>query len=94
MKATIYSGVSIEHLCEKQLHPVNEILKAKNLIDSGVSFHECSNSTDFISTIKWYGERQGYECEFFLNGESHGSSIEEIFEDFNRSLKLLEDILD
>jgi hypothetical protein len=92
MKAKIYAGTSIEDKCRKQLHPFSEVLKAKSIIDSKENIMTYSNSPDFISTIKHYGEKIGYECEFFLDGKSFGNDIEPLFEDFNKALDLLDTI--
>jgi len=64
MKAKIYCGVSIEKNCKIQLHPINEVTQAKSLIDLGENIESYSNSTDFVLAIKYYGEQNGYDCDF------------------------------
>jgi len=73
------------------MHPiteVNKVIERLNHKDSSLRFY--SNSPDFIKAVKYYGEKIGYECEFFLDGTSHGNDIEPLFEDFNRAYDLLE----
>lgn len=81
----IYSGISVEHKCRQQLHPLNEVNAAKKLIMAKRSIECYSNSPDFISTIKYMAEKVGIEVEFHLDGVSVGNNIEPIFEDFNRA---------
>lgn len=66
MIAKIYCGTTEENINTKQLHPVNEVIRAKKLVDSRKEINECSNSPDFIATIKYYGEKKGFKCEFFF----------------------------
>lgn len=88
----VYSGVSVEDKCRSQLHPLNEVIKAKEIVDLHKSIDCYSNSTDFIQTIKYYAKLKNINTEFFLNGESFGSEIEPIFEDFNKSFDFIDEI--
>ena len=90
-KIKLYSGVSIEHKCREQLHPVSEVNKAIELINDldTQTLTLFSNSTDFIGTIKYYGEKKEVELEFFLDYVSHGDDIEPLFEDFNKSFDII-----
>jgi hypothetical protein len=89
VKIQVFCGTSIEDKCRNQLHPLNEVKKAKQIIDLKESISCYSNSTDFISTIKYYGQKHNIETEFFLNNISCGDDIELIFKDFNESYKFL-----
>lgn len=83
-KIRVFCGVTIEEQCEKEVHPITLVEKAISLVDANVSADCYSNSPDFVSTIKYYGEKQGVEVEFFLDGKSRGNNMGAIFEDFNR----------
>ena len=80
----IFSGISIEDKCGKQLHPINEAKNAKMIVDKGESIEIYSNSPDFISTIKYYGLCKNINLEFHLDGISLGDDIEPIFKEFNK----------
>lgn len=69
-KVTIYCGETIQEKCGKQLHPVAEVLNAQKIILSAGNEIAYSNSSDFISAIKYIGIRENIETEFFLNGVS------------------------
>lgn len=93
-KIIVYCGKSVEHLCGKQRHPYNDVLLANELIIMGskiVAYY--SNSPDFVSAIKHIGDKHGITTEFFLDGVSHGSEIDPIFADFNKSITLLNERL-
>lgn len=93
MKITIYAGITIEDKCRHQLHPVTEVLKAKELLDNATSDQiYYSNSSDFVFTVKHYGDKLNYDLVFFLDGVSMGDSIEEIFESFNKSFELMDNL--
>lgn len=86
----VHCGLSIESKCDKQLHPLSEVNKAKEIIDNKQYGEYYSNSPDFVSTIKYYGESNGINCIFTLNNEYQGSNIKDIFNDFNKSFTLLD----
>jgi hypothetical protein len=88
----IYTGESVEHLCGQELHPKNAVLKAQELVLSEYNVITYSNNPDFISAIKYIAKKHKIEAEFFLNGISTGNSIEPLFEDFNRSLDLINEL--
>lgn len=88
-KVTVYCGETITEKCRQQLHPVKEVELANELINSSHDVVTYSNSTDFVSAIKYIGKKQGVETEFFLNGVSCGDDIEPIFNDFNRALDMI-----
>jgi hypothetical protein len=85
----VFCGVTVEHKCGAQLHPLNDVLKAKEIVDLKKSINVFSNSPDFVSAIKYLCDKDGIKCVFFLDGESVGDDIEPIFENFNQSLDLL-----
>ena len=93
----VYCGESVEYECEHQKHPVNEVKRAKEIIDSIIeskkSVYCHSNSPDFVSAIKYLSEKHSIESKFFLNGECFDSDIEPIFEDFNKSFTLLDALI-
>ena len=93
LKAKIYCGLTVEDKCKSQLHPLNEVKNAKKLIDSKNNIVTYSNSTDFIAMIKYYGEQEGYSCEFFLDGVSFGNDIEPIFDNLNKSLSFMDNVV-
>jgi len=93
IKLTIHSGITITDRCAAELHPLEQIDKAIDLIAKKESATVYSNSPDFIFAIKHLCEKKGVEFEFFLNGESQGTSIEGIFESFNKSYKLVEETI-
>jgi hypothetical protein len=93
MKLTIHSGITITDRCGAELHPLEQVGKAIDLIAKKESATVYSNSPDFIFSIKHLCEKKGINFEFILNGESQGTSIEGIFESFNKSYKLVEEII-
>lgn len=93
-KICVYSGESVQHLCGLQSHPYNEVLRAQRLVKSPVDITVYSNCPDFVSAVKYLGELEGVETEFFLDGVSHGSDIEPLFCDFNRALDLIHRLTD
>jgi hypothetical protein len=91
MKVIVYCGETVQIKCDKQLHPVSEVVKAVGVLELNKDLVEVySNSSDFVSTIKYVGKEKNIETEFFLNGKSCGSDIEPIFGDFNRALDMLD----
>lgn len=94
-KITVYAGQSI-FVKTQQLHPIDEVLKAERLVREYIkgpsNLEAFSNSQDFISAIYHYAKKKNVPVVFYLNGKSCGNSIEPIFEDFNRALKLIHDI--
>ena len=88
----IFCGVSIEDKCRHQLHPLNEVIQAQKSLSLNKSIDFYSNSPDFVSAIKYLCQEKNINCEFFLNGESTGNDIEPIFENFNKSLDLLNEL--
>lgn len=97
-KIEVYSGESVlDEICNPY-HPLLNVesahrfvmnLKASNC--DGV-LKLCSNSPDFVSAIYYLCEKENINAEFFLNGMSQGNNIEEIFNDFNRSYELLDNL--
>ena len=79
----VFCGISVEDKCRQQLHPLNEV---KNAIDC------YSNSQDFVSTVKYYGLEKGVKTEFYIDGKSCDDDIEPIFENFNKSFDLLNEL--
>lgn len=97
MKIIVHSGVNIENLAIKELHPVSAVNYVNNLITnerlSDVIEHKIyTNNSDLVSAVKYLGELHNVQTEFFLNGISHGNDIEPLFADFNRALDLLSEI--
>jgi len=88
----VFCGISIEDKCRHQLHPLNEVIQAQKIISLKKSIDLYSNSPDFVSAIKYLCQENKNKCEFFLDGESFGDNIEPIFENFNKSFDLLNDL--
>lgn len=91
-KIVVYCGESVQDKCGKELHPVNEVLKAKAAIDSKENMFFYSNNPDFISAIKYIGKKHNVETTFLLNGVNLDDNIEPIFEDLNRALDLINEL--
>lgn len=89
-KIKVYCGMSVEDKCDQQLHPINEVLRAKEILDAKTSTTVYSNSTDFILTLFYLGKKSEVDLEFFLDGVSCGNEIEPIFEDLNKAFDLLD----
>jgi hypothetical protein len=92
----VFAGKSIQHRCKAQRHPVAEVENVREIISSIVKNSNgsdenvfYSNSTDFIMAMKYIGLKHGIKVEFFLDGVSSGNSIEPLFEDFNKSLDMI-----
>jgi len=86
----VYCGLTVESLCRQQLRPLNEVKAAKSIIDLNKSMVAYSNSPDFVAAIRNYAKEKGVKTEFFLDGVSCDNNIDPIFEDFNKSLDLLD----
>lgn len=93
MLIKVYCGQSIEDKAESR-HPITEVKKAMELLKSGQSSDCFTNSTDFVFTMKYLGEKLKIPVEFFLDGVSTGSDIEPIFKTFNDGFQLLKNELD
>lgn len=85
----VYAGKSVAHLCTPQLHPVHSVEAALFLITQNKSTSVYSNDTDFISAIKYIGNKNGVKTEFYLDGVNHGSDIDPLFGDFNKAMDLI-----
>lgn len=102
IKIKIYTGLSVESKCGKQVHPLTNVKIAEALIKSAKSLDLLihspisvwSNSPDFISSIKYLALKEEIEIEFYLDGVNHGTDIEPIFESFNESIDYLDKIID
>lgn len=95
MKIRVYSGESAEKFCREQRHPLNEVKRARDIIDLNLKESVCySNSPDFVSTIYNYGKKKNYEVELFLNNKSLNDDIDELFKDFNRSIDLQDELFE
>ncbi len=88
----VFCGVTIENNCRQQLHPINEVKKAKEIVELNKTIDCYTNSPDFVSTIKYYGLEKGVQTEFYIDGVCCGSDIEPIFENFNQSFDLINDL--
>lgn len=89
-KIKIHSGLSIE-IDDSPRHPINAVLKAKEIIDNLTSDIELySNHPDFVSALHYYGEYKGHTVIHYLNNQL--SNLEEVFEDFNKALEMIGDL--
>ena len=92
-KITVYSGESISDKCGKELHPVAYVKLAEKLVLSNQDEVAYSNNPDFVSAVKYLGEKYNIMTVFYLDGVRHDDDIELLFGDFNRSLDLIEGIV-
>ena len=88
----VFCGISIEDKCRHQLHPLNEVVQAQKILSLNKSTDLFSNSPDFVSAIKYICHEKQIKCEFFLDGKSVGINTEPIFDSFNKSFDLLNDL--
>lgn len=88
----VFSGFSVEDKCGHQLHPLNDVIQAQKKLSLNKSIDLYSNSPDFVSAIKYLCQEKKIKCEFYLDGESFGDDIDPIFESFNKSLDLLNEL--
>ena len=88
----VFCGISVEDKCRQQLHPLNEVKNAKEIVDLNKSIDCYSNSSDFVSTVKYYGLEKGVKTEFYIDGKSCDDDIEPVFENFNKSFDLMNEL--
>jgi hypothetical protein len=91
-KVTVYCGESVQDKCGAQKHPVKEVEAANAIVNSDKDEIAYSNSPDFISAVKYIAIKQNVDAEFFLNGVSFGTSIEEIYGDLNRAIDMVNEL--
>ncbi len=89
---SVYSGKTISKQCGEQMHPLDEVNFAKGIVEECQTIDLYSNSPDFVMAIKYIAEKNNIKTEFYLDGVSHGTDIEPLFEDFNKAITLLDDI--
>jgi len=92
IKIRVFCGVSVEAQCSQELHPINQVKRAAQIVAENKSVDLYSNSHDFVSAIYYACQRRNIECELFLNGISKGKNLERIFKDFNRCYKLIDEL--
>lgn len=88
--AKIYIGETIQHKCNIELHPINQVNRAIGLINAKKSFTYYTNNPEFIMTIFHYGRAANFIIDFNLNGDFIGDDIETVFKDLNRAFKIIE----
>lgn len=88
----VFSGETIEDKCRTQLHPINEVKRAKELVDLNTSIDCYSNSSDFVSAIKIYTLAKKIKVDFYLDEVNCGNDIEPIFESFNKSFEMMNEL--
>ena len=76
-----------------EFHPVYQFERARKIIKDFNNIHQerliySSNSPDFVSSLYYMAEQKNIPVELYLNGEL--STLENIFEDWNRSYYLLD----
>lgn len=100
----VYSGLNIvgNTRCENpyeifQFHPLYEVEYANRIIkefnirkQENLIFY--SNSPDFVSAIFYLAEKNNISCELYLDKKL--SSLEDIFDSFNKSYDLLDKLLE
>ena len=89
----IFTGESIEDKCRNQLHPINEVKKAKEIFDLNKDIDLYSNSPHFVKTLHDLVRNSinSITLHFYLNNMR--CSLEDVFEDFNKSYTLLSEII-
>lgn len=90
-KIIVHSGIEVvTEANELRLtHPYTASLTALRIILNKEYGEYYSNSPDFVSAIKYMGEKYNVETEFTLDGESTKNEIEKQFHDFNRSFDVI-----
>lgn len=91
-KVEVYSGSEI-FPTYPELSPIVQVETAKSLIDRAKETNTLisinTNAADLVGGIRYIGEKEGVDTEFFLNGISQGNSIEPIFAFFNEAIELV-----
>lgn len=97
MKLNIIIGEKIEDkLINDPRHPLLAIKQAQAFIDDmlkqqhGTIQQKCSNSSATVSCLYYYGKSKGIDVHIFQNDLSHEISIDQAFQDWNRSYELLD----
>lgn len=91
-KIKVYCGETIQEKCGQQLHPVKFVELARLLVLSDKDEVCYSNNSDFVMAVKYIAKKHNIDVEFFLNGNSCNDDIEPIFNDFNRSLDMINEL--
>lgn len=78
-------------------HPFLAIQQAKQLIDDMLlqkkeMQQKYSNSTDVISCLYYYGTSVGIDVRIYQNDLEHEITLEQAFDDWNRSFDYLDQI--
>lgn len=78
-------------------HPVEHFDKAKQIVNDfdNLSQEELifsTNSPDFLSALNYIARKSVIDVEIYLNGKP--STIEDVFQDWNRFYDLLDEYLD
>jgi hypothetical protein len=85
----IQSGKSIEHELTKMYHPVPQVNLAYDFITSNDKLIAYSNNPDFIMASKFFAKKYNIDVHFYKDGINCFNDIELIFEDFNKSLDMI-----
>lgn len=85
----IHSGKSIEHELTQMYHPVTQVNLAYDFITSNDKLITYSNSPDFIMAAKYIAQKYNVAINFYKDGINCGDDIEPIFDDFNKSLDMI-----
>ena len=88
----IYCGETIQKHCREQRHPVAEVRDVERLVKASHDVIAYSNNPDFVMAMKYIAKKEGITPEFFINGVSCGNDIGPVFNDFNRSLDLINEL--
>lgn len=97
MTLNIIIGEKIEDkLINDPRHPLLAIQQAQLFIDEmlkqqhGTIQQKYSNSSDAVSCLYYYGKSKGIDVRIFQNDLGHEISIDQAFQDWNRSYELLD----
>ena len=101
MTLIIITGEKVEDKCiNEPRHPFLAIQQAKELIDNILKsqkqevVQKYSNSSDVVSCLYYYGSSKGISVRIYQNDLNHEITIDQAFEDWNRTFTFLDNILD
>ena len=94
-KIKVYTGSDIGRMFYRELTPLMYVQEAVKILNFNTNWEIACNSPDFCSAIYHISKLDKYknaEVEFYINGVL--STLEEVFEEFNKALDLINEICD
>lgn len=82
----LYCGLSIEHKCGKELHPLTNVQRGVEYVKNGADMY--SNSPDLVMMMVEVCKNRNIHLNIYLDGVI--SDIETVFNDFNRSYDIID----